>query len=85
LKEQVAELVENFHRQEKVRIWRPILELSKRFRGDTLARRNALLGSTKLVIIASPFANVNVEIAVALHVRQPVNLRKRWFAVARLH
>jgi hypothetical protein len=24
LKEQVAELVENFHRQEKVRIWRPI-------------------------------------------------------------
>jgi len=37
------------------------------------------------VIIASPFANVNAEIAVTLRARQPVNLRKRWFAVARLH
>jgi len=59
--------------------------LSKRLRRDTLARRNALLVSTKLVIIASPFANVNVEITVALHTRQPLNLTKRWFAVARLH
>jgi len=39
----------------------------------TLARRSTLLGSTKLVIIASPSANVNAEL-VAGEERLPAAL-----------